>query len=1012
MHALLLALAVFLCQGQSADERYSYAAGLFERGLHEMAAKENAAFLNEFPNHDKARVARYRLALSLFELKRFDDAERELDQLVRLGKDFPFWREVSLRKGQCRYQQGDLEQAVPAFDVVLTDPAHELARPARFFKAECEFRRARFAAAAELYATLLDVADFARPALYGLCWSRFKLQDFAGAAASLDRFLQTYASDSARDEMRYLRGECALNTEHAADAEEYFQAITAGDYADDALLAQGYAAAARNDAARAAMLFRTVTERFPQSPLAKEALLQCGIHLLKSGDAAGAMMPLEKLATGATGKDRAEALYWLGTAQAKSRRGDDALKTFASALRDCDDAALKARIQSAQGDALFDLGKFAEATRTYEQAAAGENGDYALQSAALAALNAGDHERALKKSHELITRFPQSHYFADAMAVAAEAQFARKSYDEAEQLFAGVMRADSANKHAPRCLSRIGWCRYYRGDTEGAQAAFQDLVTQFPDDALAAEGSLVAAQCAVARKDSARARALLEQHLARYRASSFYDDGLLLMARVAKSEGDLDAALRCLNQLLAGTSTPLADRALFLLAETQEANHDARSAQATYGRLMSELPESPLVPQACYARAWCLKDAGDIAGAIAAIDQLLARQDAAELRAKGLELRAALARQSKQPDLALETIARYAREFGDRAELVDVALLAALTLEDAGREPEAAELLQQRLAKLAGDAAARVSFELGVVLRKQGNTSGSAAALERAEAAAQSPLLAANAAFERGELAFDAKDHATARACYLRALSKCGEDRDLKTKTLYKLGWVALDSEQFADAAKQFESAAELDASHPLAAESLFLAGEAAYRNQQWDDAITWLERARNDHPHSESLGNVLFRLGQAQLAADRAEASVATLEDLQRRFPDFANACEADLCLGQALEKTGKKRSARQVLARVVEKDKGVLAARARLAIGRMARDEGDREGALAEFLKVAILYAHDEEVGEALYRAGCLLEEKGERDKALQQFQELLKRFPRSAFAADAQKRLRSAE
>src|SRR5262249_49160597 len=89
MHALFLALIALLApaaampprQAGSADERYSYAAGLFEKGLHEMAAKENAAFLKEFPSYPKANMARYRLALSLFELKKFAEAAPELAKL-------------------------------------------------------------------------------------------------------------------------------------------------------------------------------------------------------------------------------------------------------------------------------------------------------------------------------------------------------------------------------------------------------------------------------------------------------------------------------------------------------------------------------------------------------------------------------------------------------------------------------------------------------------------------------------------------------------------------------------------------------------------------------------------------------------------------------------------------------------------------------------------------------------------------------------------------------------------
>src|SRR5688572_9946589 len=57
-----------------AEEQYQLIAGLVERGLHDLAAKEAGSFLERYPDHPKAPLARYRLASSLYELERFDQA--------------------------------------------------------------------------------------------------------------------------------------------------------------------------------------------------------------------------------------------------------------------------------------------------------------------------------------------------------------------------------------------------------------------------------------------------------------------------------------------------------------------------------------------------------------------------------------------------------------------------------------------------------------------------------------------------------------------------------------------------------------------------------------------------------------------------------------------------------------------------------------------------------------------------------------------------------------------------
>ena len=55
-----------------------------------------------------------------------------------------------------------------------------------------------------------------------------------------------------------------------------------------------------------------------------------------------------------------------------------------------------------------------------------------------------------------------------------------------------------------------------------------------------------------------------------------------------------------------------------------------------------------------------------------------------------------------------------------------------------------------------------------------------------------------------------------------------------------------------------------------------------------------------------------------------------------------------------------------------IVAEDGGVLSARARIEVGKLDMASGATDDALSEFVKVAVLYAHDEEVAEALVLAG----------------------------------------
>ena len=71
--------------------------GLLNRGMYELAISEYREFLTEHPEHEKASVARYGLAVALFKLKDYDGAGSELTRLRTLEK-FQYEAEVLLQR--------------------------------------------------------------------------------------------------------------------------------------------------------------------------------------------------------------------------------------------------------------------------------------------------------------------------------------------------------------------------------------------------------------------------------------------------------------------------------------------------------------------------------------------------------------------------------------------------------------------------------------------------------------------------------------------------------------------------------------------------------------------------------------------------------------------------------------------------------------------------------------------------------------------------------------------------
>ena len=154
------------------------------------------------------------------------------------------------------------------------------------------------------------------------------------------------------------------------------------------------------------------------------------------------------------------------------------------------------------------------------------------------------------------------------------------------------------------------------------------------------------------------------------------------------------------------------------------------------------------------------------------------------------------------------------------------------------------------------------------------------------------------------------------------------------------------------------------------------------------------------------------FRLGLARCAREDWKGGLEALAALAAAKPDFENLAEAELARGRALSHLDRTREAQSAFERTLALDKGVLAERAHLELGRLHYAAQAYEPALSEFLKVAVLYDLPEETSEALLGAGRTLEAQGDSKRAVEQYRELVEKHAGSPAAATAKRRLAELE
>jgi len=987
---LLVAPAAALDEG---DDQYQFVVGLHERRMYEMAAREAERFLEDHSGHPKAELARYRLALSLYELERHDEASEHFRVLAR-RPDFEFRAEASFRLAECALTRDDLEEAADALERVERLDVDYLAVPAALLSGDVALRRERHDEARRHYERALASGDepaVEADALYGLAWCAFGDGRHDDVPALVDRFDERHADDPRRDELLFLKGESLLERERPADALAAYRSVREGDYVDAAWRGRGFALAALGDHAAAAQRFGALVERFPDSELVAEALLHQGLHLVRAGEPARALGALES----PRAEPGAALMFW--RAEARRALGDEtgALRDLERALTLPASSELASRIRSARGDLLVDLGRTDEALDAYEDAST----DYGLHAAAIASLDAGDTARARTLARRLLSEYPDSPLRARAALALGEASFQDGDLDEAQAAFEEALRDAEL---AEQARARIAWCRYLRGEHAAAAGLFDEIARVGGPEA--EEALFMAGRAHEDAGETARAVDAWSRYLERFPQGRWAREALLRVSRHA----DAEQAERGLERVLErGADDELAARALHELAERLSSEGRPGEAAERYARLIERHRDSPLVPPARYGLAWCLVELGDHEAAIDALRRLLAAPDAEhELLAAGLELLAWAGRAGGDVEAAEEGY-RGLLALGVQDErLVDVARVVVGALADAGRRDDAQRLLEALLDEVDSQAARRrARLEAVWTALDRGALDDAERHVARLLVAGEPDPSAAEAAFFVGEALFDAGE--TERALVLYETAGV-ESSPVAAEALYKEGFTRLRHDDLAGAEDCFARFTERHPDSDLYGECLFLAGEAAFRRGDFGRAVSWLEDAREETSGHAVQPKVLFRLGSALCQVERYEDAERVLADLARRFPDFENGTEGELWRARALAASGRGRAAREAFERVVARDRGVLAARARLGLGGLHLTEGRTDDALSEFLKVAVLYAHDEEVGNALLLAGQCLESMGDRERARGRYEELLQRFPGSRFAETARRRL----
>ena len=219
-----------------------------------------------------------------------------------------------------------------------------------------------------------------------------------------------------------------------------------------------------------------------------------------------------------------------------------------------------------------------------------------------ARLQAGDAQAALEAFKRAQMATPVPGRPQEARFWEAESLFRLKRFLDARDAYDAVVRADAAGPLAPEAFYGRAWSDLELKHTEAAVAGFRELLSAFPDHALAPSAALQAARALADLKRTTEALALLADIPRKYSTSPLVADAQFWSGWMKSTSGaDTRGGVAELRAFVAAhPNHPQAATARRLIPQTLARSGDKAEQLEAYKALMDQ---SPPTADALYAAA-------------------------------------------------------------------------------------------------------------------------------------------------------------------------------------------------------------------------------------------------------------------------------------------------------------------------------------------------------------------------------------------------------------------------
>jgi TolA-binding protein len=602
----------------------------YHRGKKQQAAETYAQWLTRFPDDKLAADVLHALGVSQEELGQDAEAGESYARFLEKHGANSLAAEVTVRRAALLAQERKYPQAAALYVSVSAKwPHSKLLAEAGLAGGKCYYLAGDFAAAQRL---LAQVAAAGGPTLgdaaHWLVRSLLKGGKPAEAAATAERLLPKLGDgpQAARvsmdraDAVYELRGRRAESAAlYAAIAAKYPQA----PIAPEALYMAGFTALGNGDYATALRHAAAFLAAYPHGALVADAAYVEAESHLQLGQFARAEKCFGELLRKYPG--HAEAETWQvrrGLSLCLQKKYAETIAWFQPKLAKLRAADTLAEANYLLGESQVELKQFAAAAKSLEASlAAAPKGRQADQALLLLARADGELQRgqqARAALHRLVAEFPRSNVLDRAHYRLGELAYADGDFQAATAEYGQVVERWPQSPLVPRALYGLGWVKLSQNDYAGAERLFDTMIAKYPRHKLAPRARYARGIARHQRKEFGPAIEDVRALLAADPTPSEKSDAQYLL-------GLCQAGLKQYAEAAASFQTILrddpkyagADKVLYEWAWALRQQNKRQEAVGVFTRLAAEHADSPLAAEAQYQSGEAAYQSGRFQDAVA-----------------------------------------------------------------------------------------------------------------------------------------------------------------------------------------------------------------------------------------------------------------------------------------------------------------------------------------------------------------------------------------------------------